>query len=213
LRSCGSNPILCRDSADAQIIVEQGVQEFSSSSIEADIARLESGIRQLKIQYDMFFVGALPKQPFDLKADVERLIKRYSNAPIRKYAHRFHFNSLVSRYNALSELWNRTLRTQEEGERVHPALGDRSSGTERTVLVFRIHHPLGESESLRALHGKYSEMQRKLGSRNGSIPFETFLKGVASQAARLQEESGCEEVELRLVVQGHRVHLKARPGR
>ena len=88
-----------------------------SSSIEADIHRLEIGIRQLKMQYDMFFAGSLPREPFELRSELESLIRRNSNATIGKYAHRFHFNTLVSRFNTLSELWCKTLRAREEGER------------------------------------------------------------------------------------------------
>ena len=36
---------------------------------------------------------------------------------------------------------------------------------------------------------------------------------VASQAKKLREKAGCHEVELRLVVEDRKVHLKARPGR
>jgi len=93
------------------------VQDVLSTELEADIGRLEAGIRQLKIQYDMFFAGSIPKQPLELRAEIERLIKRYSNASIRKYSARFHFNSLVSRFNSMSELWAKTIRTLEEGER------------------------------------------------------------------------------------------------
>jgi hypothetical protein len=85
--------------------------------IEADIERIEAGIRQLKIQYDMFFAGAIPKQPLELRSALERLLKRYTNAPLRKYAHRFHFSSLAARYTSLSELWAKTLKTMEEGDR------------------------------------------------------------------------------------------------
>ena len=122
--------------------------EASSASIEADIARLETRLRELKIQYDMFFNGALPREPFELRADVERLIRRHSGSPIRKYAQRFHFNSLVSRFNSLSELWSKTIRTLEEGDR--PAPGSVGRGpTEKVLTSCRLHDPIKEQELLR----------------------------------------------------------------
>ncbi len=181
--------------------------------IEADIERLEAGIRQLKIQYDMFFAGAIPKQPLELRSELERLIKRYSNAPIRKYAHRFHFNSLATRFNSLAELWAKTLRGIEEGDRPTPTAPERPAAEEQILVRCRIQDPVQEQEVLKQLHARYLDARARLGGQNGKVSFEAFLKGIATQAERLRETSGCEQVELRLVLHERKVLLKARPGR
>ena len=85
----------------------------SEAFVDSELERLQVGLRQLKVQYDMFFAGSLPRQPHELRADLERIIKRLSGHPIRKYSQRFHLASLVSRFNAMSELWTKTLRTLE----------------------------------------------------------------------------------------------------
>lgn len=185
--------------------------DAATATIEADIARLESRIRQLKVQYDMFFNGAIQREPYELRADVERLIKRYSNAPIRKYAQRFHFNSLVSRFNSLSELWSKTVRTLEEGDRPVPGLLERTR-TERVLTTCQIHDPVKEQEILRFMHSRFLEARRKIGEQNGRVTFSEFVRGVATQAKNLRKKSGCEQVELRLVVVDRKVQLKARPG-
>lgn len=189
------------------------VEEVSSAAFEADLERLEAGLRQLKVQYDMFFAGALPKQPYELRAQFEQLIKRYANAPIKKYAHRFHFNALMSRYNSLSELWTKTLRSIEEGDRPAPALLERAGAGERVLTTCRIQDPLREQEPLKLLHQRYLEARRKSGGENGKLSFESFIRGVTVQARRLRETVGCDEIELRLVVEDRKVHLKARPAR
>ncbi|MBZ5639668.1 MAG: hypothetical protein LAO51_13060 [Acidobacteriia bacterium] len=182
--------------------------------IEADIERLEAGLRQLKVQYDMFFAGAIPKQPLELRSELERLIKRYTTAPLRKYAHRFHFNSLAARYNSLSELWAKTLKGMEEGDRSAPQLLDRPvAASERLLARCRIHDAIGEQEVLKLLHARYLDARRKAGCNGHDIRFESFLRGVSAQAERLRETSGCGEVELRLVLHEGKVLLKARPGR
>ena len=186
--------------------------DAAPATIEADIARLESRIRQLKVQYDMFFNGAVQREPYELRADVEQLIKRYSNAPIRKYAQRFHFNSLVSRFNSLSELWTKTVRTLEEGDRPVPGILDRGR-TEKVLTTCRVKDPVKEQELLRFLHSRFLEARRKIGEENGRVTFKDFVRGVTSQTGRLRKKSGCEQVELRLVVVDRKVQLKARPGR
>jgi hypothetical protein len=187
----------------------------SSPGFEPDLGRLEAGLRQLKIQYDMFFAGALPRPPVELRSEVERLIKLYSNTEIRNYATRFHFhlNSIVGKYNSMTELWAKMTRSTEEGDRPAPAVADRAGGNVQIVATCRVKDPKQDVESLRILHARFQEMRRKLGDTDGKIGFESFLTGVASQASRLREKSGCEEVELRLVVQDRKVQLKARPSR
>jgi hypothetical protein len=52
-----------------------------------------------------------------------------------------------------------------------------------------------------------------MGEENGKVGFSDFVRGVASQAKNLRKKSGCEQIELRLVVVDRKVHLRARPGR
>jgi hypothetical protein len=189
------------------------VQDVVSTELEADIVRLESGIRQLKIQYDMFFAGSIPKQPHELRAEIEKLIKRYSNAPIRKYAARFHFNSLVSRFNSLSELWAKTIRTLEEGDRPAPAVADRVVAGEQIFARCTIKDPAGESAHLKVLHARLLEARKKSGADSGKLSFEAFVRSVSAQAGKLREKTGCDKVELRVIMQDRKVVVKARPGR
>jgi hypothetical protein len=190
------------------------VSDRPDVAIEADIERLEAGIRKLKIQYDMFFSGAIPKQPLELRTELEALIRHYTYSPFRKYAQRFHFNSLAARYNSLSELWAKTLKVIEEGERPVPGLHDRpTTETERLLAQCRIHDPIAEQEILKIMHARFLEARRKAGGNATKISFESFLRGIAAQADRLREASSCEQVELRLVLHEGKVLLKARPGR
>jgi hypothetical protein len=189
------------------------VQDQLSAELDADIVRLEAAIRQLKIQYDMFFAGSLPKQPHELRAEVERVIKRYANAPIKRYASRFHFNSLVSRFNSLSELWSKTLRSLEEGERPAPAVADRAGAGGQVIARYTMGDPGGERGSLKLLHQRLLEARKNSGEAAGKLSFESFVKSVSAQAVKLREKTGCDKVELRVIVQDRKVTVKARPGR
>lgn len=179
-------------------------------SIEVDITRLETGIRQLKIQYDMFFAGSIPLQPIELRGEIERLIRRNSTEPIQRYAHRFHFNSLVSRFNCLSELWGKTIRSREEGERPVPAAanlrGTRSFDPDRCSIS----DPEHETELLKQLHARYMAQRCRAEGKTPDISFQKFVQGITAQAARLRKKTACESIELRITVVDGKVHLKAR---
>jgi len=189
------------------------VQDVVSTELEADIARLESGIRQLKIQYDMFFAGSIPKQPFELRGEIERIIRRHSMTPIRKYAPRFHFNSLVSRFNIMSELWAKTIRTLEEGDRPAPAVADRAGNGEHLVARCTVKNPAEERDNLRLLHTRLVEARKKAGESASKVSFDSFVRSVGAQAGKLREKTGCDKVELRVIVVDRKVVVKARPGR
>jgi len=188
------------------------VHDVQSSSIEADIARLEAGIRQLKIQYDMFFAGALPREPVDLRADLDRLVRRLSTAQVRKYAHRFHLNTLTSRYNAMTELWGKTLRAREEGNRPPAQLIERRAARSDHA---RIGDGTGEGDefALRRLHRVFLDARHRNDPAAREIQYESFVRGVRAQATRLRGKTGCQDVELRVVVENGSVQLKARPAR
>ncbi len=182
-------------------------------SIEADLSRLETGIRQLKVEYDMFFAGATPLQPASLRSEIENLIRRNTNASIQRYAHRFHFNSLVSRFNSLSELWGKTIRTREEGERPIPAVEALRQARRPDPDICTFSDPEKDRDNLKKLHSRYLSRRMHAEGKTPRISFDNFVKGVSAQVERLRKKSECENVELRILVEGNKVHLKARPGK
>jgi hypothetical protein len=188
-------------------------QPAPAGDIQADLRRLEVGIRQLKVQYDMFFAGALKRQPLELRAEIERIIKRHANSPVQKYAERFHLNTLISRFNSLSELWGKTMRTREEGDRPPPAMVDRDRPREQLVARCRLGNPGKDDAELHRLYDRFVETRRRLDAGKKVVSFEKFAAGVSGQSQRLRNQSGCAEIELRVVIHDHKVLVKARPGR
>src|SRR2546430_13777884 len=101
-----------------------------SINIDRDLTRLETELRQLEAEYNMFFSGRLPKPPWETRARVEALVKQYDRAYIQNYGDRFRFSTLQSRYSALVDLWDRGLRAEEEG-RAGPFVPKREEGQRR----------------------------------------------------------------------------------
>jgi hypothetical protein len=189
------------------------VHDAVSSELDADLGRLENGIRQLKIQYDMFFAGSVPKQPLELRNELERIIRRHSATPIRRYAARFHFNALVSRFNSMSELWAKTLRVLEEGDRPAPAVADRAGSSEHLVARCTLTDPAAERDLLKLLHGRLLDARKKAGESTDKLSFETFALTISAQARKMREKTGCDKVDLRVIVVDRKVTVKARPCR
>ena len=210
--------------ADASRYIQTPTPVGSLVTIEEAIVRLEDSLRRLKVQYEMFFAGSLKRQPFDLRREVEQLINTHSNSAILNYAHRFQFNTLVSRYNALHQLWIKQLRAREEGTRVpgvshlapraetpgaRPAPQPPPKAGERTLYTVRISDPANETESMRLLYEQYLEAK---GSAEGARPLklESFIRQVTKQASDLLQSTGSGSIEFRVLRNGDSVSLKVR---
>jgi hypothetical protein len=189
------------------------VHDLLATELENDLARLEVGIKRLKVQYDMFFAGSIPRQPFELRNEIEKIIRHHTRNPIRKYAYRFHFNALVSRFNSMSELWAKTLRALEEGDRPAPAVADRAGSGEQLVAQCTVLDPTHEQGNLKLFHARLLDARKKAGDGPGTLPFDTFLRSISTQAAKLREKTGCDKVELRVIIHDRKVAVRARPGR
>ncbi|HYE85099.1 MAG TPA: hypothetical protein VEA16_02000 [Vicinamibacterales bacterium] len=90
------------------------------SDWEKEMMFLESEIRRLEAEFNMFFAGRLPRPPWETKTRVAALVKKHDNSYIRNTADRFRFESLQSRYQKFIELCDRQLANRELGR---PMLG------------------------------------------------------------------------------------------
>ncbi len=82
---------------------------------EEEFKLLENKLLQLKLDYERYFLGTRPREPFLLRSDVQKTISITSNSAIQNTALRFKFNSICSRYQALKRQWDETLRKIEAG--------------------------------------------------------------------------------------------------
>ena len=85
-----------------------------AADIDRQILRLEDDIRKLKIDFDIYFNGAAKRPPLEARARLEANLKRIADDRNLTYAQRYHFNSLVSRFNSYRELWRRNLKKKGE---------------------------------------------------------------------------------------------------
>ncbi len=182
--------------------------------IQTDIEKLESQIRQLKIQYDMFFAGAIPKQPYELRKEVENMIRKYAHSPHLSYAQRFHFNSLVSRFNSFLELWSKTLRDLEEkgkspvfAQMTEPPA---SSSSEPGLVAIEVFSEEPDIERIRHLHSKYIDARREAGEKNVNVSFDNFSKQIIKQTSRMRENTKCTTIEVKIIKKDHKVVLTAK---
>ena len=81
---------------------------------EDAIDRLTRHLRELQVEYEKFFNGALDIPPAEDHARLSKAIRKLRNTKQMNAVERFRFVQLEARFNTYSELFNRRLRHREE---------------------------------------------------------------------------------------------------
>jgi hypothetical protein len=189
------------------------VNPVAPSEIERDLMRLEGEMKQLEAEYNMFFAGRLPKPPWETRARVEALVKRYDRAYLQNTGDRFRFAMLQSRFAAYIDLWDRGMHAREEGRPgpfTHnaPQKEQPKKGPENRILrVAAFTDPLREIEKLTELYESLAEARREVGEDN--VPFHRFAELVKVQVNKLRR-GGNGEVAFRVAVKDGKVSFTAR---
>ena len=187
---------------------------MAKSTLEKDLTRLETELKQLEAEYNMYFSGRLPKPPWETRARVASIVKQYDRAYIQNYGDRFRFMTLQSRFATFIDLWDRGLRAREEGrpgpfaqKRPTPKEPEPKKPEDRILYVAAFRDPLREMDKLHDLYDSLAEARREIGEDN--VPFHKFAELVKGQVKKLKS-SGTPEVAFRVAVKDGKVNFTAR---
>jgi hypothetical protein len=84
-------------------------------TLDQELTILESELKRLEAEYNMFFAGRLPRPPWETRGRVAAMVKRLDRSHINNTGDRFRFNTLQTRFATFADLWDRGLRAREEG--------------------------------------------------------------------------------------------------
>ncbi len=85
------------------------------SEVQTNLEELEERIDRVRALYEQYFCGIEKIEPQIPRKDVDRRIFLLRKEQIRNTAMRFKFQTLVQRYNTMSQHWGRVLREIENG--------------------------------------------------------------------------------------------------
>ena len=83
-----------------------------AAALDKQIAKLDEDIKRLKVDFDIFFNGAVKRPPLEARARLESQIKRLLDNRSLSYSQRYKMNNLIGRFTSYRELWRRTLRAR-----------------------------------------------------------------------------------------------------
>ena len=182
---------------------------------EDDLQALETKLKQLKLDYEQYFLGSRPREPAQGRSEVQKLFTIYQNTPIQNTALRFRFNSLCARYFALRRQWDLVLRQIEEGtysRHVFKAnLHDRIRSGKGAAPSAAPPPPAADVPNFKGVYEEYLAACRNTGEDTRSLTRERMDKVLTGQADAIRKQYGCEDVRFRVVVEGGKARLKATP--
>ena len=187
------------------------------TDIQRDLDLLASDLKRLEGEYNMFFSGRLPRPPWETRGRVEAMIKRYDRGHSMGTGDRFRFEQLQSRFQSLVELWDRGLRSREEGRagpfaQPLPKAPQKKSHQPggRVLSVTAFTDPVREMDKLHTLYDSLMDARKQHGE--DVVPFHKFAALVKSQVTKLREQ-GNAEVAFRVAVKDGKVAFTVRPAK
>ena len=110
--------------------IETGKEKLANEQLTENLDALEEELEEIKVKYEMYFIGAERMEPARRRDDLKRDIARMKNAFTRNAGIRFRIQALHARYLSYERLWLRSAREKEQGTYRRDLLKARRKGTE-----------------------------------------------------------------------------------
>jgi len=210
-------------------------------TVEEEIRRIDTDITKLKIQFDLYFVGSVPKPPTYQRDALDKHLKKLQ-FNLKSSGDRFLYNSVLNKFNAYSELWMKQLRVKEEGAHLHPLArrqahqtassagasgGSNGSGSPAAHNAARRRgaqrpgdHPMSDSWRIptnrrdEAALKKLYENFIAAKDRVGDQKkpsFDAFAREIARHTAAIRGQVACDTIDFRIHSKDNKVSIKAKP--
>jgi len=197
------------------------------ATIDEDLSALERDIRQLKIEYDMYFGGGRKRPPTEIEWRIELIVKRYGErGGDMKFGQRFRFSNLSQTYAKYKDVFRKRLAQREEGkvqrhfgaaakaieaERAKAQAATAATASAEAAKVFRVvcTAPEKEADKVEQLYEAFVRAKQQAGEELGKMSRAGFNEFVRKKTKDLQKEKNCHEVEYVVETVDGQVKLKA----
>ncbi len=201
------------------------------ATIDEELAQMERDIRQLKIEYDMFFGGGRKRPPTEVEWRIELLVKRYAErGGEMKFGQRFRYNNLTQTYAKYKDMFRKRMAHREEGKvdrhfgaaakaieaeraraqmeaskKQEPAPATADSKGFRMVCS----EPDREADKVDQLYEAFVQAKQQAGEETTKLTRAGFNEFVRKKTKDLQASKNCRDVEYIVETIDGQVKLKA----
>ena len=204
---------------------------------DEELGVLDTQLRRLKIEYEIYFSNPTKKPPTDIEWKVLSLLRKFSDGGRMSFSQRYRYNEMAQRYAIYSDLWRKKSRIREEGyrrpqdallsiqgvreeqeheQKHHPVYGVSHAAMAAAAAHgkepqhFTLHNvDTAEREQVERLYNTLVAAKKKAGeSVSGNI--ESFLSFVQKKTQQIRKQYHCEIVEYSVELADGHVKLKAK---
>ena len=197
------------------------------ATIDEDLSQLERDIRQLKIEYDMYFGGGRKRPPTEIEWRIDLVVKRYGErGGDMKFGQRFRFSNLAQTYAKYKDIFRKRLAQREEGkvqrhfgaaakaieaERARAQAATDAAASAQAAKVFRVvcTAPEKEPDKVEQLYEAFVRAKKEAGEEMHKMTRAGFNEFVRKKTHDLQKQKNCHEVEYVVETVDGQVKLKA----
>jgi hypothetical protein len=209
-------------------------------TIDEELVLLESQLRRLKIEYEVYFSNPTKKPPTDVEWKVLSLLRKFSDGGRMSFQQRFRYNEMAQRYAIYSDLWRKKARIREEGYRRPQDALLSVQGVRPTEEHEPQHHPVyGLSHAAAAAAGataasvnegpltiqcsdarsEQDQVQKlyqaltdakKKAGESVTGNLDSFASFVQKKTDQIRKKHGCQSVEYSVEMEDGQVRLKAK---
>jgi len=189
------------------------------ATIDEELSQMERDIRQLKIEYDMYFGGGRKRPPTEVEWRIDMMVKRYGErGGDMKFAQRFRYNNLTQTYAKYKDIFRKKMAQREEGTvQRHFGAAAKAIEAERAKSqavqpqVFRVvcSEPENEAQKVEQLYDAFVKAKQQAGEDVEKLTRSGFNEFVKKKTKDLQSKKNCRDVEYVVETVDGQVKLKA----
>jgi hypothetical protein len=203
---------------------------------DEELGVLETQLRRLKIEYEVYFSNPTKRPPTDIEWKVLSLLRKFSDGGRMSFSQRYRYNEMAQRYAVYSDLWRKKSRIREEGYRRpqdallsvqgvrseqelkpqhNPVYGLSHAASAAVAAApspqpFTLHSvDQTEREQVERLYNTLVAAKKKAGE-NVSGNLDSFSTFVQKKTEQIRKQYGCEGVEFSVELADGHVKLKAK---
>ena len=189
------------------------------ATIDEELSQMERDIRQLKIEYDMYFGGGRKRPPTEVEWRIDMMVKRYGErGGDMKFAQRFRYNNLTQTYAKYKDIFRKKMAQREEGTvQRHFGAAAKAIEAERAKTqplqpqAFRMvcSEPENEAQKVEQLYDAFVKAKKQAGEDVEKLTRSGFNEFVKKKTKDLQSKKNCRDVEYVVETVDGQVKLKA----
>jgi len=189
------------------------------ATIDEELSQMERDIRQLKIEYDMYFGGGRKRPPTEVEWRIDMMVKRYGErGGDMKFAQRFRYNNLAQTYAKYKDIFRKKMAQREEGiVQRHFGAAAKAIEAERAKTqtaqpqAFRVvcSDPENEAQKVDQLYEAFVQAKKQAGEEVEKLTRSGFNEFVRKKTKDLQAKKNCRDVEYVVETVDGQVKLKA----